>query len=147
MNPHSYQPCDQIPTTAIIGKTLSIQSFFSFPFCLLSRRHWQWVPFLLGLERLATHNKSQAAWDWCINGCVSVVSTGLAAIVSVELGFSAVMLIACAAYGLAALSAAMLEGRVIQFLLALKQHHNPRTDKTYGNDICIQHTVLFPFHF
>ncbi|MCF8056697.1 MAG: hypothetical protein K9K37_08665 [Desulfocapsa sp.] len=62
------------------------------------------MPFPLGLERLARHSKSQAAWAWGINGCVSVVSTGLATIVAVELGFSAVMLIACAAYGLAALS-------------------------------------------
>jgi len=36
-----------------------------------------------------------------------VVSTGLATIVAVELGLSAVMLIACAAYGLAALAALM----------------------------------------
>jgi hypothetical protein len=65
------------------------------------------MPFPLGLERLANHSKSQAAWAWGINGCVSVVSTGLAAIVAVELGFSAVMLFACAAYGVAAISAAM----------------------------------------
>ena len=65
------------------------------------------MPFPLGLERLANHSKSQAAWAWGINGCVSVVSTGLATIVAVELGFSVVMLIACAAYGLAALAAVM----------------------------------------
>jgi len=63
------------------------------------------MPFPLGLERLANHSKSQAAWAWSINGCVSVVSTGLAAIVAVELGFSAVMLFACVAYGLAAFAA------------------------------------------
>jgi hypothetical protein len=62
------------------------------------------MPFPLGLTQLANHSKSQAAWAWGINGCVSVVSTGLATIVAVELGFSAVMLMACAAYGLAALS-------------------------------------------
>lgn len=65
------------------------------------------MPFPLGLERLANHSQSQAAWAWGINGCVSVVSTGLATIVAVEFGFSAVMLIACVAYGLAALSAFM----------------------------------------
>lgn len=63
------------------------------------------MPFPLGLERLAKHSKSQAAWAWGINGCVSVVATGLATIVAVEFGFSAVMLIACLAYGVAALSA------------------------------------------
>ena len=65
------------------------------------------MPFPLGLKRLANHSKSQAAWAWGINGCVSVVSTGLAAIVAVEFGFSAVMLIACAAYGLAAIATLM----------------------------------------
>ncbi len=65
------------------------------------------MPFPLGLARLAKHSKSQAAWAWSINGCVSVVSTGLAAIIAVEFGFSSVMLIACAAYGLAALAAFM----------------------------------------
>ena len=62
------------------------------------------MPFPLGLERLANHSKSQAAWAWGINGCVSVVSTGLATIVAVEFGFSAVMLVACVAYGVAALA-------------------------------------------
>ncbi|MBU1419729.1 MAG: spermidine synthase-like protein [Proteobacteria bacterium] len=62
------------------------------------------IPFPLGLEHLANHSKSQAAWAWGINGCISVVSTGLATIIAVEFGFSAVMLMACAAYGVAALS-------------------------------------------
>ncbi len=62
------------------------------------------MPFPLGLARLAGLSKCQAAWAWGINGSMSVVSTGLAAIVAVELGFSAVMLTACCAYGLAALT-------------------------------------------
>ncbi|MEA3469384.1 MAG: spermidine synthase-like protein [Thermodesulfobacteriota bacterium] len=62
------------------------------------------MPFPLGLKRLASHSKSQAAWAWGVNGCVSVVSTGLAVIVAVEFGFSAVMFISCVAYGVAALS-------------------------------------------
>ncbi|MHB8808502.1 MAG: polyamine aminopropyltransferase [Desulfobulbaceae bacterium] len=60
------------------------------------------MPFPLGLARLAGLSKSQAAWAWGINGSVSVVSTGLAAIIAVESGFSAVLLLAAAAYGLAA---------------------------------------------
>lgn len=63
------------------------------------------MPFPLGLARLAGHSKSQAAWAWGINGCVSVVSAGLATIVAVEFGFSAVMFIACGAYVVAALTA------------------------------------------
>lgn len=62
------------------------------------------MPFPLGLTRLAGLSKSQAAWAWGINGSVSVVSTGLAAIIAVEMGFSAVLLLAAAAYSLAAVS-------------------------------------------
>jgi hypothetical protein len=62
------------------------------------------MPFPLGLARLAGLDKSQAAWAWGINGSVSVVSTGLAAIIAVELGYSAALLLAAAAYGLAAVS-------------------------------------------
>lgn len=62
------------------------------------------MPFPLGLARVAGYSKGQAAWAWGINGSVSVGSTGLAAIVSVEAGFSTVMLIACGAYLLAALA-------------------------------------------
>lgn len=65
------------------------------------------MPFPLGLSRVADYSKSQAAWAWGINGSVSVVSAGLAAIIAVELGFSAVMLIACGAYFVAALAGYM----------------------------------------
>lgn len=60
------------------------------------------MPFPLGLGRLAGQSKTQAAWAWGINGCVSVVSTGLAAILAVEFGFAAVLGIACCAYAVAA---------------------------------------------
>jgi hypothetical protein len=62
------------------------------------------MPFPLGLSLLAGHSKSQAAWAWGINGSVSVVSTALATIIAVEVGFTAVMLSACAAYLLASVS-------------------------------------------
>jgi len=62
------------------------------------------MPFPLGLARLAGYSQNQAAWAWGINGSVSVVSTALAAIVAVEIGFSAIMLISSCAYGMAALA-------------------------------------------
>ena len=85
-------------TLPVLGKTLFFLLLIAPPAVAMG------MPFPLGLARLASHSKSQAAWAWGINGCVSVVSTGLAAIVAVEFGFSAVMLIACVAYGLAALA-------------------------------------------
>jgi hypothetical protein len=88
-------------TLPVLGKTLFFLLLIAPPAVAMG------MPFPLGLARLASHSKSQAAWAWGINGCVSVVSTGLAAIVAVEFGFSAVMLIGCAAYGLAALAVLM----------------------------------------
>ncbi|MEW6289037.1 MAG: spermidine synthase-like protein [Thermodesulfobacteriota bacterium] len=55
-------------------------------------------PFPLGLRALAARNQDLVGWAWGINGCVSVLSTALATITAVELGFQAVMLLAAAAY-------------------------------------------------
>jgi hypothetical protein len=43
-------------------------------------------------------------WAWGINGCLSVLSTALATIIAVEAGFTAVFLLAAAAYVTAALA-------------------------------------------
>ena len=63
------------------------------------------MPFPLGLQQVARQSKDEAAWGWGINGSVSVVSTGLATIVAVELGFPTLLLIAAGAYGVASLAA------------------------------------------
>ena len=62
------------------------------------------MPFPLGIKLLDESDKSQVPWAWGVNGCVSVISTTLAAIVAVEIGFTAVLLLAGAAYALAYLS-------------------------------------------
>lgn len=61
------------------------------------------IPFPVGLRFLSTRSDAQVPWAWGINGCFSVISTALAAILAVELGFVAVMLFAVAAYGLVAI--------------------------------------------
>jgi len=43
-------------------------------------------------------------WAWGINGCVSVISATLAAIIAIEMGFMVVLLFAALAYGIAFLS-------------------------------------------
>ena len=60
------------------------------------------MPFPLGLARLATRAPSLVPWAWGINGCASVVSAILATLLSVHLGFGAVVVLAVALYGLAA---------------------------------------------
>ena len=64
-------------------------------------------PFPLGLKRLSQQNDAAVPWAWGINGSFSVVSTVLAAILAVQLGFSALLGIAAAAY----LAAATAQGR------------------------------------
>ncbi|MCK9291459.1 MAG: hypothetical protein WCR58_09010 [Bacteroidales bacterium] len=70
------------------------------------------MPFPIGLRLLSEHNKVMIPWAWGINGCFSVISTVLAAIIAVEAGYFWVMLAACIAYSLAV--AAVLIGRLVR---------------------------------
>jgi SAM-dependent methyltransferase len=60
------------------------------------------MPFPLGLERLAALSVNHIPWAWGINGCASVLSTILASILALELGFNGVILLAVFTYGAAA---------------------------------------------
>lgn len=66
------------------------------------------MPFPLGLRLLASKNESdysgQVPWAWGINGIFSVISTVLATIIAVELGFVWVMIFAAGAYALSLIS-------------------------------------------
>lgn len=57
------------------------------------------MPFPLGLRLLAEREEKNVPWAWGINGCVSVISASLAALLAVELGFSAVILLSATFYG------------------------------------------------
>ena len=56
------------------------------------------IPFPAGLSQISKMSSSWIPWAWGINGCVSVISTALATIVAVEMGFTWVMLFAAIAY-------------------------------------------------
>jgi len=60
------------------------------------------MPFPLGLSRVAESAPGLVPWAWGVNGCASVVSAVLASLLSVHLGFVAVILAAVALYGVAA---------------------------------------------
>ena len=62
------------------------------------------MPFPIGLKIVDAIKKSNVPWAWGINGCVSVISASLAAIIALELGFVAVILFAALAYGIAFLA-------------------------------------------
>ncbi len=56
------------------------------------------IPFPAGLTQVSKTNTGAVPWAWGINGCISVISTALATIIAVEMGFTWVMLFAALAY-------------------------------------------------
>lgn len=56
------------------------------------------VPFAYGLRVVGDRNPALLPWAWAINGCLSVVGSILTVIVSMNFGFSVVMLAACVVY-------------------------------------------------
>jgi SAM-dependent methyltransferase len=64
------------------------------------------MPFPLGLRALSERRNAQVAWAWGINGCTSVVSTSLAVVVAVELGFLWLFLAALGMYAISFLASA-----------------------------------------
>jgi hypothetical protein len=59
------------------------------------------MPFPLGIRTVARGDSRRMAWAWAANGFASVTSAPLAALVALELGASAVLVAAAAAYGVA----------------------------------------------
>lgn len=60
------------------------------------------IPFPLALSRVAASTPELVPWAWALNGCASVLSAILAALIAMSLGFAAVVAIASALYVLAA---------------------------------------------
>jgi hypothetical protein len=56
------------------------------------------MPFPLGLEKLSFHGDKTVAWAWGINGFFSVISTVLATIIAIELGFFWLIIFGSVAY-------------------------------------------------
>jgi len=59
------------------------------------------MPFPLGWKWVSTQGSSATPWLWGINGAFSVVGSVLAALVSIQFGFRATLLLGLLAYGLA----------------------------------------------
>jgi spermidine synthase len=66
------------------------------------------MPFPVGLQRLAAARPTLIPWAWGINGCASVISAVAATLLSIHLGFAAVVLLAMVLYGVAAASLGLL---------------------------------------
>jgi hypothetical protein len=86
-----------------IGFSLTAKIILSFLW-IAPPAFFMGMPFPLGLKLTSSSNNSLVPWAWGINGVFSVVSTVLATIIAVELGFIWVMIFAIGAYVLTALS-------------------------------------------
>jgi hypothetical protein len=56
------------------------------------------MPFPTGLRLLSGVEEKNVPWAWGINGCISVISASLAALIAVEAGFKVMMLISALSY-------------------------------------------------
>lgn len=79
--------------------TLSVKIIFA-TLLIAPPAFFMGMPFPLGLRILSEKSEIQIPWAWGINGIFSVISTVLAVIVAVELGFVWVLVFAISAYGL-----------------------------------------------
>jgi hypothetical protein len=67
------------------------------------------MPFPVGLKLADSFARSNVPWAWGINGCFSVMTPPLAAILAVELGFQFVIILAAMMYGISFLSLFLIE--------------------------------------
>ena len=86
-----------------IGFSLTAKIILSFLW-IAPPAFFMGIPFPLGLKMLSSLNEQQIPWAWGINGVFSVVSAVLATIISVELGFVWVIVLAIGAYLLVIIS-------------------------------------------
>jgi ABC-type Mn2+/Zn2+ transport system permease subunit len=56
------------------------------------------IPFAYGIRVLNERSPALIPWAWAINGCFSVVGSILTVVISMTLGFSAVLCIAALIY-------------------------------------------------
>lgn len=56
------------------------------------------TPFPLGIRISANEGKELIPWAFCTNACASVISSVLAAVIALSLGFSSVLILAAVAY-------------------------------------------------
>ena len=61
------------------------------------------MPFPLVLRRLSENAPGLVPWAWGINGCLSVLATGLAPLLAIHFGFTVVIAGGLACYFLAAI--------------------------------------------
>ena len=70
------------------------------------------MPFPLGLRAQSLIEENNIPWAWGINGCMSVISAALATLLTVETGFSTVIMLAAICYGVSMMSIWLVRERM-----------------------------------
>jgi MFS family permease len=91
--PHLFDRFAALPQPGRIALAVALVAPLAF---------WMGMPFPIALSRL--RDPQLVAWAWGVNGFASVVAAVLAALLSIHLGFNAVVLVALVLYGVAAVA-------------------------------------------
>ncbi len=70
------------------------------------------MPFPLGLRAQSLIEEKNIPWAWGINGCMSVISAAFATLLTVEVGFSIVIMLAAISYGISTVSMFLVKERI-----------------------------------
>lgn len=77
---------------------------YVFSICLIAPLGFcMGMPFPMGLDKISQTTPALIPWAWGINGCASVISAILATLIAMQFGFTVLIFLAIALYGLAAL--------------------------------------------
>ena len=76
------------------------------------------MPFPLGLRAQALIEEKNIPWAWGINGCMSVISAALATLLTVDAGFSVVIMLAAIFYAVSMVSMYLIKGKISSMELA-----------------------------
>jgi len=92
-------------TDALLGGPLGVRVLVAFlVMAPLGVCLGMFMPLGLGaVSRLSEHGREYVAWGWAVNGFASVIGAVLTTILAMRFGFSAVLLVALAVYGVALL--------------------------------------------
>ena len=70
------------------------------------------MPFPLGLRAQSLIEEKNIPWAWGINGCMSVISAALATLLTVDAGFSVVIMLAAVFYAVSMISVQLIKAKI-----------------------------------
>lgn len=87
--------------TVFLLKTGNFTRYLFSIFLIAPLGFFMGMPFPLGLTKLGQTKPALIPWAWGINGCASVISAILATLIAMQFGFTVLIILAIALYGMA----------------------------------------------